>query len=185
MKGFSSRHLLQKLQFTFDSIIRRPISRMSGTEDSGGFGKSGINKTPKELTREDWKKILSPEQYYVCREQGTERPFTGKYNQFNEEGTYTCACCGVALFDSSAKFSSTCGWPAFSSVKKNEPVVDTDSENSNVKRRADYSHGIERVEVICKNCGAHLGHVFDDGPKPSGERFCINSVSLNFQPNKK
>jgi peptide-methionine (R)-S-oxide reductase len=124
-------------------------------------------------TDAEWKKILTSEQYYVTREKGTERPFTGKYDNFWGKGIYKCSNCGAELFKSDAKFDAGCGWPSFYDVMNKDNVI--------IKK--DYSHGMVRDEVICARCGAHLGHVFDDGPNPTGKRFCINSVSLDY--NKK
>ena len=121
-------------------------------------------------TDEEWKKTLTPEQYNVCRNKDTERPFTGKYNDCKEKGVYKCSCCGNELFDSDTKFESGTGWPSF-----NQPIND-----ENVKCESDSSMGMVRTEVMCKKCGAHLGHVFDDGPQPTNLRFCINSISLDL-----
>ncbi len=121
-------------------------------------------------TDEDWQKTLTPDQYRVCRKKDTERPFTGKYNDCKEKGMYKCACCGNELFDSNSKFESGTGWPSFF-----KPIND-----ENIKCESDTEYGMIRTEVMCKKCGAHLGHVFDDGPKPTNLRFCINSVSLNL-----
>lgn len=121
-------------------------------------------------TDEEWQKILTPEQYRVCRKKDTERPFTGKYNDCKENGMYKCSCCGNDLFDSNSKFESGTGWPSFF-----KPIND-----ENIKCESDTDYGMIRTEVICKKCGAHLGHVFDDGPQPTNLRFCINSVSLNL-----
>jgi len=121
-------------------------------------------------TDEEWKKTLTPEQYNVCRNKDTERPFTGKYNDCKEKGVYKCSCCGNPLFDSDTKFESGTGWPSF-----NQPIND-----ENVKCESDSSMGMVRTEVMCKKCGAHLGHVFDDGPQPTNLRFCINSISLDL-----
>lgn len=121
-------------------------------------------------TDEEWQKILTPEQYRVCRKKDTERPFTGKYNDCKENGMYKCSCCGNDLFDSNSKFESGTGWPSFF-----KPIND-----ENIKCESDTDYGMIRTEVMCKKCGAHLGHVFDDGPQPTNLRFCINSVSLNL-----
>ncbi len=126
-------------------------------------------------TNDEWKKQLTPIQFQVTRENGTERPYSGEYEDFFEEGTYTCICCGAELFDSDKKYNSGCGWPAFSDLK----------DNKNVILKNDISFGMKRTEVRCAKCDAHLGHVFPDGPKPTGLRYCINSVSIKFVPAKK
>jgi len=123
-------------------------------------------------TDEEWKKELTADQYNVCRMKGTERPFTGEYYQTKTPGVYTCSCCGAELFDSNTKYDSGSGWPSF--------YQPTDKDK--VQEDTDRSHGMTRTEVMCKNCGAHLGHVFPDGPKPTGLRYCINSVSLKLKP---
>jgi peptide-methionine (R)-S-oxide reductase len=121
-----------------------------------------------------WKERLTPEQYKVARQHGTEPPFSGKYVEFDEQGNYSCICCGEILFSSETKFDAGCGWPSFWES----------ADPSKIELKDDLSFMMHRIEVLCKNCGAHLGHVFDDGPKPTGQRFCINSVSLNFVPKK-
>ncbi|MBT4824813.1 peptide-methionine (R)-S-oxide reductase MsrB [Candidatus Woesearchaeota archaeon] len=118
----------------------------------------------------EWKKKLSPEQYHILREKGTEAPFSGKYVEFSKNGKYICAACGNELFDSDTKFDSNCGWPSF-----------YDAKNDAVQFNEDTSHGMKRIEVTCKKCGGHLGHIFDDGPLPTKKRFCINSISLKFK----
>lgn len=124
-----------------------------------------------EKSDADWKKELSPDEYFILREAGTERPFTGKYNLHFEDGAYKCAGCDAVLFDSDAKFESHCGWPSFDKVADNDAIIE----------RVDKSHGMVRNEVLCANCGGHLGHVFNDGPTETGMRYCINSGALDFK----
>jgi peptide-methionine (R)-S-oxide reductase len=126
------------------------------------------------MGQDEWKTKLTPEQFQVCRLGGTESPFSGKYYKHHEPGTYTCVACGQELFSSTTKFDSGSGWPSFYDVIESGKVTLID----------DYSYNMHRVEVRCSNCQSHLGHVFDDGPRPTGQRWCINSVSLNFIPSK-
>jgi peptide-methionine (R)-S-oxide reductase len=125
-----------------------------------------------QKTDEEWRQELTPEQYQVLREKGTERPFTGEYYQTKTPGTYLCAACGQELFSSDTKYESGSGWPSFYAPAKSEAIEeDTDS-----------SYGMRRTEIMCSRCGSHLGHVFPDGPRPTGMRYCVNSASLKLKP---
>lgn len=170
------KRLLIKTAFTFF------LATMAGKSwaQSGSFKAknpyySRTVTTPLKVSNAEWKKILKPELYQVAREGATETAFTGKYDEFDEKGTYFCAVCGNPLFISTSKFATTCGWPSFY-----QPLT-----RNSVKYRKDTSYNMVRSEVLCGRCDSHLGHVFDDGPKPTGKRFCMNSVCLDFVPNSK
>jgi methionine-R-sulfoxide reductase len=135
---------------------------------------SRTDTTVLNVSDAEWKKVLPDSIYEVARHADTERPFTGKYWNFEGLGTYYCAVCGNPLFRSDAKFGSSCGWPSFyETIKKNSVIYKSDS-----------SYGMDRTEVLCGRCGSHLGHIFDDGPPPTGKRFCMNSIVLDFEPDK-
>jgi peptide-methionine (R)-S-oxide reductase len=123
-----------------------------------------------KLTEQQWRERLTDEQYRVTRLKGTEYPFSGKLLHHTADGTYHCVCCGTELFDSATKFDAGCGWPSFYQAIENK-----------VKYQPDHSHGMQRIEILCATCDCHLGHVFDDGPATTGQRYCVNSVSLSFK----
>ena len=142
---------------------RRAFSKLTAMADK-------IHKTD-----EEWRRELTPEQYHILREKGTERAFTGEYTDTHTPGTYLCAACGQELFGSDAKFDSHCGWPSYYEPLKQDAV----------EEHEDLSFGMRRVEVTCSRCGGHLGHVFPDGPQPTGMRYCINSASIKLDPKEK
>ena len=150
--------------------IEKIISNPDSTKSNGENMSDKIIKTD-----EEWKKELTPEQYHILREKGTERAFTGKYWDNHELGIYICAACSTELFESNTKFESSCGWPSYF-----EPI-----DSSRIIYKDDNNFGMKRTEVMCAKCGGHLGHVFDDGPPPTGLRYCINSGSMKFIPKEK
>ena len=152
----------------FDQLIRVLDKRLEE------YGMKTEKSKRVNLSDEDWQKKLTPEEYHILREKGTERPFTGEYDKFYEEGIYKCAGCDTELFTSDTKYDSGCGWPAF---YKSLP--------GKIEESKDNSFGMTRIEITCENCGGHLGHVFNDGPKPTGLRYCVNSASLDFNPEEK
>lgn len=126
-----------------------------------------------KLTEQQWQQKLTEEEFRVCRQKGTEPPFSGELLHQNDKGDYLCKCCGTKLFSSETKFDAGCGWPSF-----------FDQHGDNVQFTEDNSHGMQRIEITCKHCDAHLGHVFNDGPTPTGQRYCVNSLSVSFEPEK-
>lgn len=135
---------------------------------------SRTDTTKLNVSDEEWKKVLPDSIYHIAREKGTEYAFSGKYWNYTGIGTYYCAACGNKLFKSDAKFSSSCGWPSFFETVRKDAVIYHD----------DSSHGMKRIEVVCGRCEGHLGHIFNDGPKPTGMRYCMNSLMLDFEPEK-
>uniref|UniRef100_M3YKZ5 Peptide-methionine (R)-S-oxide reductase n=2 Tax=Mustela putorius furo TaxID=9669 RepID=M3YKZ5_MUSPF len=140
-----------------------------------------LTKHEPSLSKGEWRRKLTPEQFYVTQEKGTEPPFSGAYLNNKESGMYHCVCCDSPLFSSDHKYCSGSGWPAFSEA---HGASGSDERDASILRRVDTSLGLTRTEVVCKQCEAHLGHVFPDGPGPSGQRFCINSVALKFKPRR-
>jgi peptide-methionine (R)-S-oxide reductase len=151
---------------------KKNVKVMSESQNNPAFSRNSQEKV--DMKEEDWKKALTPEQYYIARQKGTERPWTSKFEKFEEKGTYYCAACGNTLFQSNTKFDSGCGWPSFFEPVNKKSLIYT----------PDNTLGMQRTEVQCGRCKAHLGHVFEDGPPPTGLRYCINGVILGFEKGK-
>ncbi|XP_064141266.1 methionine-R-sulfoxide reductase B2, mitochondrial [Loxodonta africana] len=169
-------------------VREAPLRAVRGCAGRCGLGArprqgdaGSLTKCEPSLAKSDWQRKLTPEQFYVTREKGTELPFSGIYLNTKEAGMYHCVCCDSPLFSSEKKYCSGTGWPSFSEA---HGTSGSDESNTGILRRLDTSLGLARTEVVCKQCEAHLGHVFPDGPGPTGQRFCINSVALKFKPSK-
>ena len=169
--GVELNEIISRNEINSINNINQLISLLNERLDENGMElKKGKDKN---VTEQEWEKKLTPEEFHILREKGTEKPFTGEYDKFDKKGMYKCAGCGTELFSSVTKYDSGCGWPAFY-----EALPDK------IEETADNTFGMKRIEITCENCGGHLGHVFNDGPQPSGLRYCVNSISLDFDSEK-
>ena len=169
--GVELNEIISRNEINSIKSLNQLISLLNERLDENGMKlKKGKDKN---VTEQEWEKKLTPEEFHILREKGTEKPFTGEYDKFDKEGMYKCAGCGIELFSSDTKYDSGCGWPAFY-----EALPDK------IEETADNTFGMKRIEITCENCGGHLGHVFNDGPQPSGLRYCVNSISLDFNSEK-
>lgn len=165
-----------KMMYVFYMLALSLVScAQNSANQSANLNKIAINTDAKmNLTAQEWKAKLTPQQYYVLREKGTERPFSGEFVFTKEKGTYKCGGCGQALFTDDMKFESPCGWPSFDKEVGEGRIIQTE----------DLTLGMKRTEITCAKCGGHLGHIFDDGPTKTGKRYCVNSAALTFEPKK-
>jgi peptide methionine sulfoxide reductase msrA/msrB len=167
---------MHNLKFIFPlSLLFFSLAFISCAQKPKSQVNSGIDNTWMQKSDSFWKQKLSDDQYYVLREKGTEKPYSGKWLLHEDSGTYTCAACGNVLFNSNSKFESHCGWPSF----------DEEINGGKIKTKVDNSLGMQRIEIMCARCGGHLGHLFDDGPTSTGKRYCVNSLSLSFEKENK
>ena len=168
---------MSRFNIVFLIVLLGYVPALAQKKKAASLVKTSAMDTTKKINRteEEWKSMLTPQQYHVLREKGTDAPFTGKLTYNKEEGTYYCAACGNELFTSNMKFDSSCGWPSF----------DKEISGGKIKTARDLSHGMVRTEIMCAKCGSHLGHLFDDGPTSTGLRYCVNSTSLEFKKEQK
>jgi len=169
--GVELNEIISRKEINSINNINQLISLLNERLDENGMELK--KDKDKNVTEQEWEKKLTPEEFHILREKGTEKPFTGEYDKFDKKGMYKCAGCGTELFSSVTKYDSGCGWPAF-----------YDALPDKIEETADNTFGMKRIEITCENCGGHLGHVFNDGPQPSGLRYCVNSISLDFDSEK-